>query len=1266
MKIGTVAVCLCSVIALLLAGRARAQETLGSVNGTVTDSSGAVVQQVTVKIHNVGTGLDVSASTKEDGSFNFVGLPIGTYTVTFSRDGFKTDVHTQILVRGDLTTTINATLQAGSVSSTVTVAATPLLNETDTTNGYTLSSTLIESIPLGTGSFTQLALLSPGVSADLLSGSGTNAGLGNQSIFANGQRDSSNSFALNGVDVNNLFNGKTSSSVSDSRFVSNTGESSQPGGELQTSTSVYDAIGQGLPTPPPETIEELHVSTSMYDASEGAYSGAHISLQTRSGTNDFHGQAYEYVQTSAWNAAPFFRNADPSIPASQKVPALNRNTFGATIGGPIWQNKLFFFASYQGQRASDQDSSVSDANVPPSLSDTNRTAAGLAAAANTDFGTSLSASQVDAVALAIMNAKLPNGNYVIPSPTISNTATMEALGYDSLVQGPSTTFSANQVNGNIDYNLSSTDRLSGKYYYQRTPTYAPFAISQLGGFPQLLDAGGQAFSLRNTTIVTPNVVWNQRFGFIREVVYANTQQQFTNSSFGINIFGLDRVPGIDIGVANPILYDGLDFGPSTNFANAGVFQNEFEGATDLTWTRGKHTLSFGAQWDHIQLNVINKNDEAALLSFSNFPNFLTGAVCSPTNVCDGLSSSILLNGETNRYYRANQTGAYALDNFRLKSNLTLNLGLRWDWDGPLAEEHGFLTNFYPQDYNYDSSADTIQNIGLVVAGNNSAFGSKGVSASTITGRQWGFAPRIGAVYAPSFLKNFVMRAGFGMYYDRGEYFTMLSPSAGSGISGPFGVTTEQPFVVPFYAPATATFESPFGTTPPPPPPNSLAGIASEIPNIAQLIANTTPFCTSTGQSRCGPLQFAGFDPRNTLPYTENWTLDIQWQPVNDIVMDLAYVGNHGVHQVVSVPFNEPGIATTSNPINGQAYSYGYTVPGVGAENVSTLVSGYATGNASIRVPYVGYDPNSQYYESDGLSNYNALQFSVTKRMSHGLTVAGSYTWSHALDEQSGEGLFPSSNDPLNLRDAYGNSDFDRTHVFIVSYRYELPKAQSLSGFASQIVNGWGLSGVTVAQSGEPYSIVDYTGAVGAILYGGGDYELGNPIVPIGGVGATSTKVKLQGTTGVNPGMPLLNVGAFGIPLLSPGQMGVPPCDPSTGACDSYETGFGTTGRNIFRAPFQSRFDFSLFKNFKINERFNLRYDVQAFNIFNHPSFDAPSNNIKFNPYYLNPPDYTGYSNFTPCVASTGAYVCPPSGQLGVIQHTIGSPRFLQMALHLTF
>src|SRR5579863_1002113 len=263
-----------AIIFLLVfsASIAKAQQTLGSINGTVTDSSGAVLGKVSVKVKNAGTNLEVSATTKDDGSYQLAALPIGKYSVTFSLAGFNNEEHSEILVQSGLTTTVNGSLRPGTVSATVEVTGTPLLNSTDTTIGYTLGEDIIQNTPLGTGSFTQLALLSPGVNADFLTGSGTNAGLGNQNIFANGQRDTSNSFIVNGVPANNIFNGKSSSGVADNRAVLNTGEvtlSQSPGGEVQTSTSVYSAIGQALPSPPPETLEEVRVNTSMYDASEG-------------------------------------------------------------------------------------------------------------------------------------------------------------------------------------------------------------------------------------------------------------------------------------------------------------------------------------------------------------------------------------------------------------------------------------------------------------------------------------------------------------------------------------------------------------------------------------------------------------------------------------------------------------------------------------------------------------------------------------------------------------------------------------------------------------------------------------------------------------------------------------------------------------------------------------------------------------------------------------------------------------------------------------
>ncbi len=1274
---------------------AFSQQTLGSLNGTVTDSSGAVVQGVVVKARALATNLEVTATTRPDGAFSIADLPIGNYGITFSKDGFQTASYPQIIVQGNRTATVNAKLKPGSISSTVTVTATPLLNETDTTTGYVLDSLVIDNTPLGTGSFTQLAILSPGVNADLLNTAGTNAGFGNQSIWANGQRDSSNSFSFNGVNANNIFNGKSSSQLTSGRVAVNVGEgSNSETGEIQTSTSVYGAIGEALPTPPPETIQELHVNSAMYDATQGANSGAHIELITKSGTNTLHGGVWEYHQTTGWNADPWFIHA-----VGLPTPPLHRNVFGGMFGGPIEKDKLFFFASYQGQRVSDDLLGTSLVAVPPGLT-SDRSAGTLASLLNTDFGGTpcgggnrpCTAADINPVALKLMNEHAPDGSLFVPNAaTGTELATLQNLSADAIIQGPPSRFTADQVIGNLDYNFSAQDRLAGKYYYQRDPNTNPFASSTLNGFPQTMHAGSQVLSLDNTTILNPNLSWEQRFGFIREVAYAGTSQFLTPASVGISIPSDNMFPAISIGNADTN-FDALNVGPS-NFANAGIFQNNFGGSTNLGWVHHRHAVQAGFNFDYTLLNVINKDSSVARLNFADFPGFMTGSLCSFLNSCgfEG-SPSELFSGVSNRHFRSKQAGLYVQDDIKLKQNLTLDLGLRWDWDGPLVEENGLLANFYPKDYQYNVASDSFGNggqaIGLVIAGNNKGFGTKGVSNSTLTGRQWGFAPRIGLAYTPASAKNVVVRAGFGMYYDRGEYFAEFSQPAGGGTSGPFGVTMSEPFIVPNYTnydpnnPNIASFALPFGTNPPAPPPNNFSKVIQLIPNASQLVAQTTPFCTATNQFGCGGLFFSGYNPTNKLPYSENWTLDLQWQPRNTLVLSLGYVGNHGVHEVIPLPFNQAQIATPQHVLLSggpfpQHYSYGWQVPGVSVENTQTLVAGFNAGNSALRAPYIGYDPNSVSYQARGISNYNALQLGVNKRISHGLLVTGAYTYSHTLDEQSGLGLFFTGNDPNNLKSAYGNSDFDRTHVFTVSYLYQLPTFASAKSWMNQVVNGWGLNGITVLESGQPYSVNDFSGGAASIYWGGGNDYLTNPIIPVGGAGATAKNAILQGTTGVNANKPVLNAAAFGVPRpFAPGQGGVPPCDATTGACDYFETPYANGGRNIFRGPFQNRFDFGVFKNFKLTERFDLRYDAQFFNIFNHPSFDVPNNSVQFVTNFENPPIYgPASSGSSACVplpvgpnttAGQGAFLCPPKGHLGVIQHTIGSPRFIQMSLHLTF
>src|SRR3984893_1029195 len=287
-------------MAFLFITNAHAQQTLGGITGTVTDSSGAVISGATVTLVGNQTKLNRTQTTSTTGSYTFVNLPLGTYTLSYTLQGFQSQNIPSIQVQANRTATVNAELKIGNVSESITVEETPLLNMVDTTNGYVMDKLEIEAVPLPTGSFTGLAILSPGVSAELQSGAGANEGLGNAPIWANGQRDTSNSFLLNGVDARNLFNGKTTSNVASPRIVNATGVSTAAALStlpIQSSASVYLAIGEAIPSPPQETIQEVRVNTSMYDAQQGSTSGAHIDMSTACGTNNIHGSAYVHRGT---------------------------------------------------------------------------------------------------------------------------------------------------------------------------------------------------------------------------------------------------------------------------------------------------------------------------------------------------------------------------------------------------------------------------------------------------------------------------------------------------------------------------------------------------------------------------------------------------------------------------------------------------------------------------------------------------------------------------------------------------------------------------------------------------------------------------------------------------------------------------------------------------------------------------------------------------------------------------------------------------------
>jgi hypothetical protein len=1296
----------------------QAQQTLGGITGEVTDPSGSVIPNAMVTVVEEQTALTRTTTTSATGSYAFVNLPIGTYALTYTANGFETQKTPHITVQGNRTATLNAQLKIAAAGETDIVEATPLLNAVDTTNGYVMDKSQIEAVPLATGSFTGLAVQSAGVSAELSGGTGANSGLGNAPIWSNGQRDTSNSFLLNGVDASNLFNGKSTSQVPSARVINSTGVSSSTGagGVIQTLASIYLSIGNAIPTPAPETLSEVRVNASMYDAQQGSTSGAHIDMSTASGTNDIHGNAYIHHGTDWLNSAPFFFNQDQDIPQNDKVPQLHRYTLGGAAGFPLIKDKLFAFLAYQHIHVSDQEIGDSVLDVPVGLTD-DRSASGLAALSANNFGTSPNIT-VDQTALALFNSPaLPGepGKWLIPNDALfaKGLAPTSAHVDNAFLPGTGR-FTADMAVADVDYNATSKDTLALKYFYQHDPAIAPFSYSSVPGFDEHLDSGAQVFSVTNTLVVKSNLSTTQTLGVIREKIWGDNQQPFGPDSIpggsagngSINEFGSKYFPGVSVynvlGYAQPAGTSTaiLNIGPNAEgqAANTGVFQNRISPSGNAIWMLGKHTVSFGASYSYTQLNTIDKRTGTGTVATDDFSQMVQGFV-TPGSSATGFYVSSFLQGDASRYYRANQLGTYAQDKWQITPTLSLTAGVRYDWDGGLTEKYGRIFNFEPKLYSYNVGSDVIENSGLIIAGNN-ANGTKGVSPTTLTGRQWGVAPRVGVAWQPGiFHSKLVVRAGGGIYYDRGELFSYFSPgyAIGTVTGGPFGVNQQLPFVnasscpvgsqslYEFYIPtcggttdpnsgaetgtpaaAAGDLENPYGTALLSPPNNPKASdLNNYLPNAASIL--------NFGQ----PISLGVYNRANKLPYTMNYVLDMQWQPRNDIAVEVGYVGNRGRHQVIPVPFNQSTIASPSNPALAggsytQKYSYGYNVGNAVLDDGSSYLANYEGGNVDLRVPYIGYAAESISYIAAGVDAYDALQAHVDKRMSHGIQVGVSYTYSHTLDEQSGLGLFYNGNNPLNLREAYGSADFDRTHVLNMNYVFQLPNMARQSSITGKIINGWSLLGVAVLQSGQPYSVIDFSGSVGSIYYSTAD-GITNPIVPLAS-GCTAKKA-ITGASGAwtpGNGKTALDPACFTIPLLPAGGFNgaIPSSDP-------YETGFTTGQRNIFRQAFQKRADASLVKVLNIKEKYNLKYTFDVYNLTNTTSFDVPGNEVSQNQFYNAFPLAPNSGSTAPTQAlptnncatdpngtNTGFYNCP--GGLGIVTHTIGSPRQIQMSLAFSF
>ena len=1241
--------------AVLYSLPSRAQQTLGSLNGTVVDPTGAAVAGASVSATNSAINVTQTTTTQHTGFFQIFNLPIGTYTVKVSLQGFQTTELKGIAVQEARATTVNAALKVGQASESVEVTANPLLNATDTTNGYTLDSAQIELTPLATGSFTQVAVLSPGVNAELLSNLDSNAGLGNQPIWANGQRDTSNTFQVDGVDSTNLFNGKSSSGSSSQRYNFNIGSAPTVGGSFSVGTSVYGSNGNSLPSPPPEFTQELRVNASMYDAQQGATSGAQIDVNTITGTNNWHGQLYGSYANNLLNASPFFFNQADQLtqqgigvfPHSLVNPWLRRWSSGVTAGGPIIKGKLFFFAAYQRSVNEDHATGLSEMTVPTGLTN-DRSLSGLLNADASWGGSLTSTSQIDGVAAALLQQKLPNGQFLIPS---AQSSAPYEYGVPNVYLIGTSRLRSDQATISLDDDATKNDRVSLKYFYQNAPVSRPFGYSDASGFPVTQHNGSQVFSIGNTIAIGPRLNWEQRLGFVRMGSFSNYTQsipgnlgvsgaQTTNlvpnalSGLTINNFGyFDQY--------SPALYLGPAGVPGA-FVDMGYYQSRLNPSTNVIFTAGRHTIVAGGGYSYTQLNITNNRTGHAQANISGFDSFLQGQVHS-SSVVESIDPTTHRNN-ADRYYRTNELNWYVQDKWQALSNLSITAGVRYDYHGGMTEKYGDMFNFEPSLYNVSGTTTTgftVNNSGFVIAGNNKQHPTRGVSASTLTGRQWGISPRLGFAWSPkAFHSKLVVSGGGGLYYDRGELFTYLSQPAGSSIGGPFGVTESSPLV----SLATGntdqdsglTLENPMGNlafstsaqggiyTPPSADPgivgqalqaqlNEMTGTPSGY--FAQFGKDCSGWQSQEGYFLCTtPLNFGIYDKHNVLPYTMNYALNVQWQPTNTLAITLGYTGNRGRHSVIPIPINEPGIATSTHPIWGETSSYGMEVMNqnssdCGYDYCPISVEPWNTfdaGNTDFRTPYVGFSPNAADFKTVGVSAYDALETHVEKRLSHNFEVGGSYTWSHSLDEQSDIGLFFTGDNPSHLRDSWSSSDFDRTHVFTANFQVDVPNAAKSNNFASYVTNDWHLTGIGTLQSGEPYSLYEFYGAVGSINFGNFP-TLMNPVLGIKNPknphsALTGNKGSFRGTGGTY--IPTLDPSQIAINYLQPGTNGIPV---STGddPPDIYQTAFNVGQRNIFRQSPQKRLDLSIRKGFKITEKIRAQYELNVFNVTNTTSLDIP-------------------------------------------------------------
>ena len=968
------------VVTLLTSLNVAGQQITGSIRGAVVDPSGAIVQAATVTAKQTETGLTRSSVTDRQGEYVLVELPIGHYQLEVRAPGFQKYLQQGISLDVNESATVGIHLKLGAETQQVEVSAdAALVQSTVSSLGQTVMEHEILDLPLDGRNFSQLGTLQPGVvplTPGLLEAGGP--ARQNQAYAVDGQRPESNNFMIDGAD------------------------------------NVSAVDGGFVLKPPIDAIAEFKILSHNANAEFGRNTGSTTNIVTRSGSNSFHGAAWEFLRNDAMDSSDYF---------TRSVQPLKQNQFGATFGGPILKDKTFFFGYYEGFRNrqgetvpatvpsvaerqgdfAEECTDLSGASFDPSTGLCSNPQGQL-----TFFGTPVPFNQ-----MTLFTPIDPIATNVLPFFPMPNQGANGFIATQTLIENN------DQFGVRLDHYLSRVDTLNFRYMYSSGPTTDPLSPvgANVPGFPVGEDDRAQNFVAQETHIFSSNTIAVARFSYLRNKFLLDEHLNHESPTD----LGFQYTPTLPSAAGPPFIQVGgyASVGdPITGPRN--TFQNTFDASGSVSWIHGRHDFKFGGGYRRDQINALQGIASNGFFVFANFPysdgfaSFLSG---NPVVFLQG-------GGNFDREIRDRALNAYAQDDYKVNSRLTLNVGLRYELPFPVTENKNQVNLFVP-----GAQSKVLANApaGLLYPGD------PGVPAGLIPTQKTAFAPRFGVAWDPRGDTKTVVSAAYGIFYE--PYYTGEGGPLQDPVSSPPYLKTQQisfpvnSFANPFYTP------NPFGQAFPEP--MTLLVVARNL----------------------------------HLPYAQDWNLNIQRSFGEDWLLQVGYVGTTGVRLPRFIEGNPavfiPGVDSSGNPVSNE-----------NNVNQRRIYSGCTLAQPNNCV-------YSSVGEIAGIANssYNALEASLRKRFGHGLSFLASYTWSHSIDDVSSFNITGSASQPVagendlaqnpfNLGAERGPSMFDARHRLVLSYQWSLPFLEHSSAWYGKVFGNWQLNGILTAMSGTPFTVFD--------------------------------------------------------------------------------------------------------------------------------------------------------------------------------------------------